>query len=278
MPAKFITTKVNTNTTVGECLKKKREESNISLNDVSEKLKIKKNYLEDLEDNNYDKLPPDVYARGFVKAYAIFVGFNAEKIVELFSKERMVNNQIARKNKPKEKNHRSSKFSILDYLTITPKLITVLISLFVLAVVGYYLWHQISSFSSTPYLVVSSPVVDQISKEPEIIVEGHIEKDATLKINGVSVFVNFDGYYKEQIILKPGNNVLHIEATNRFNKTATEIRNIIYEKELDELMPFGITEGTGVSESDRADVVVEKDNVFNKEGLDFEPDIEFIGP
>ncbi|MCK4918917.1 MAG: helix-turn-helix domain-containing protein [Candidatus Pacebacteria bacterium] len=270
MSAKFKTIKVNTNTTVGECFKKRREENNVSLKDVSEKLKIKRSYLEDLEENNYNQLPPDVYVKGFIRAYAALVGFNAEKMVELFSKERTVNNKVINKNNSKEKIYKHSKFSISEYLTITPRLITVLITLFLLSVVGYYLWHQISSFSSTPYLVVSNPIVDQISKESEILIAGQIEKDATLKINGKGVYVNFEGYFQETIILKPGNNVLVIEATNRFGKVASETRNIVYEKKLDDFIPseFEI----------REDEIVEEKNIFQKEDLDFEGEIEFIGP
>ena len=269
MSAKFKTTQVNTNTTVGECFKRRREENNVSLKEVSEKLKIKKSYLEDLEENNYNQLPPDVYVKGFIRAYAALVGFNAEKMVELFSKENIVNNKIINKNNLKEKIHKHNKFSISKYLTITPKLITVLITLLVLSVVGYYLWHQISSFSSTPYLVVSSPITDQISKEPEMVIAGQIEKDATLKINSEGVYVDFEGYFQETIILKPGNNVLIIEATNRFGKIKTETRNIVYEKELD-IVPFEFEK--------KENKTVEEDNIFQKEDLDFEGEIEFIGP
>ncbi len=270
MSAKFKTTKVNTNTTVGECFKRRREENSVSLKDVSEKLKIKKSYLRDLEENNYDQLPPDVYVKGFIRAYAALVGFNAEKMVELFNKERIVNNKIINKNNPKEKNHKYSKFSISEYLTVTPKLITILISLLILSVVGYYLWHQVSSFSSTPYLIVSSPIADQISKEPEIVIAGQIEKDATLKINGKGVYVDYEGYFQEAIILRPGNNVLVVEATNSFGKTASETRNIIYEKELVDFIPFEF----GMERSED----VEENSISQRDKYDFDGEIEFIGP
>ncbi|MCK5490263.1 MAG: helix-turn-helix domain-containing protein [Candidatus Pacebacteria bacterium] len=270
MSAKFKTIKVNTNTTVGECFKKKREEHNVSLNEVSEKLKIKKSYLEDLEENNYKQLPPDVYVKGFIRAYAILVGFNAEKMIELFNREKAVNNKIINKINQKEKIYKHNKFSFSEYLSITPRLITVLITLVVLSFVGYYLWHQISSFSSAPYLVVSSPTADQISKEAEMVIAGQIEKDATLKINGKGVYVNFEGYFQETIIFKPGNNVLIIEATNRFGKTAIETRNIVYEKVLEDFIPFEL--------EIKEDIAVEEKNLFQKEDLGFEGEIEFIGP
>lgn len=260
---KFKTKKVNITVTVGERLKEKREEEGISIKEISEKLKIKMSYLEDLEENNYDKLPPDVYVKGFIRSYAQFVGFDAQKMVNLYSKEKDIDDKIRNKKNSKRKINKRKKFLISNYIIITPKILTVVFSLFILSIIGYYLWHQISSFNSTPYLFISNPMADQISDKPEIEVSGQTEAQATLKINEEDVFIDSDGYFSEIIILESGNNILVIEATNRFDRTTKQVRNIIYKKNL-ESVPIDFSE---------SDVLEDE-----KEEILFEDEIEFIGP
>lgn len=261
---KFKTKKVETVLTVGECLKRKREELNISLKDISEKLKIKIGYLENLEMDDYENLPPDVYVRGFVKSYAQFVGLNPEKMVNIYNREKKIENKIKKKSKKEEVY--ANKFTTQNFAIITPKIVTALLSLLVLFIVGYYLWHQISSFNSTPYLFVSNPYEDQTTNNPNITVEGETEKETTVRINEQDVFVDPDGYFKEEITLQPGKNVFIIEAINKFGKTAKETRNIICEKEPEPIQ----TEIKNEEENeDAGEVDLEEETEY---------DIEIIGP
>lgn len=59
---------------IGEILKKAREEQGISLDEVAEATKIRTKYLRALEEENFDTLPGDVYARGFATAYLKHLG------------------------------------------------------------------------------------------------------------------------------------------------------------------------------------------------------------
>jgi len=262
---KFKTKKVETILTVGECLRRKREELNISLKDASEKLKIKICYLENLEINNHQELPPDVYVKGFIKGYAQFVGLDSEKMIEMYNRERKIESKI--KKKSQKKQICRNKFAAQNFVVVTPKIVTVFFSLLILFTVGYYLWYQVSSFNSTPYLFVSSPAKDQIINDSNIIIEGETEKETTIKINGQSIFVDPDGYFKENIMLQPGENVLIIEAVNKSSKVTKEVRNIIYKKK---------------SESIYIDIKNEedKDNAASEINLDEEAeyDVEVIGP
>ena len=228
---KFKTKKVETVLTAGECLKRKREELDISLRDISEKLKVKSDYLENLESGSYEELPPDVYVRGFVKSYAQFVGLDSEKMVGIYNREKKIESKIEKKSKKKETY--ANKFTTQNFAIITPKIVTAFLSLLILFAVGFYLWHQISSFNSTPYLFVSSPFEDQVVNDSNITIEGETEREVIIEINGQSIFVNPDGYFEEDIMLQPGKNVLIIEAKNKFDGMAREVRNIIYEKKLE---------------------------------------------
>ena len=261
---KFKTKKVETVLTAGECLKRKREELDISLRDISEKLKIKSDYLENLERGTYEKLPPDVFVRGFIKSYAQFVGLDSEKMVSIYNREKKIENKIEKKSKKKE--IYANKLTTQNLAIITPKIVTAFLSLLILFIVGFYLWHQISSFNSTPYLFVSSPFEDQVVNDSNLTVEGETEREVAVKINGQGIFVNSDGYFEEDIMLQPGKNVLIIEAENKFNRTAREVRNIIYEKEPE---PVWIDIKNEEENDDASEVDLEEEAEY---------DIEIIGP
>ncbi len=267
----FKTKQVSATMTAGELLKKRRKEMEISIKEVSEKLKVKADYLSDLEENNYDKLPPDVYVKGFIKSYAELVGLDAQEMADLYNKEKAIGKKIENK-KQFGKKAEKRKFSISRYIIITPKILTIFSTLIILSIAGYYLFHQLSSFNSAPYLFVSNPIADQSQNKSEIEVKGQVEKGASLKINGEDVFVDSDGNFRQVIMLKPGSNVLNIEAVNRFNKTAKLTRNIIYEKKLE---PFELKTEDNNGEVNGASV--EENNSAN-EKLKLDGKIEFIGP
>lgn len=69
---------------VGEILRRTRQHYNQSLTDVEGILRIRAVQLQALEDGRIDLLPGRVYAIGFVRAYAEYLGLDGEKMVHLF--------------------------------------------------------------------------------------------------------------------------------------------------------------------------------------------------
>jgi cytoskeleton protein RodZ len=65
----------------GERLRREREMRGISLNEISESTKISRRHLEALENEDFEALPGGVFNRGFVRAYARFVGIDEEQAV-----------------------------------------------------------------------------------------------------------------------------------------------------------------------------------------------------
>ncbi|MBM7564681.1 helix-turn-helix domain-containing protein [Paenibacillus sacheonensis] len=72
---------------LGALLKKAREQRNLSLDDIQDLTKIRKRYLEAIEEGNYSVLPGSFYVRAFVKNYAESVGLDAEEVLRLYNKE-----------------------------------------------------------------------------------------------------------------------------------------------------------------------------------------------
>ncbi|HJQ29981.1 MAG TPA: RodZ domain-containing protein [Rubrobacter sp.] len=65
---------------IGSFLEQKRIERGLSLEEVEQATKIRKRYLMGLEREDYGMLPDAVYAHGFLKTYANFLGLDGEAL------------------------------------------------------------------------------------------------------------------------------------------------------------------------------------------------------
>jgi len=65
---------------IGRFLEQKRKERGLSLEEVEQATKIRKRYLTGLEREDYAMLPDAVYARGFLKTYANYLGLDGEAL------------------------------------------------------------------------------------------------------------------------------------------------------------------------------------------------------
>jgi cytoskeleton protein RodZ len=65
---------------IGPILEKARKERGLSLEEVEHATKIRKRYLAGLEREDYGVLPDAVYAQGFLKTYANYLGLDGEEL------------------------------------------------------------------------------------------------------------------------------------------------------------------------------------------------------
>jgi AraC-like DNA-binding protein len=75
---------------LGEFLRRERELRHISLDDVAERTKISRRYLEALEDERYERLPGETFVRGFIRSYAQSVGLDPEDTLLIYSQSRVI--------------------------------------------------------------------------------------------------------------------------------------------------------------------------------------------
>jgi cytoskeletal protein RodZ len=71
-------------TDLGLLLRKARTEKKISLDDLQEMTKIRKRYLEAIEEGNYKVLPGNFYVRAFIKSYAEAVDLDPNEVLNLY--------------------------------------------------------------------------------------------------------------------------------------------------------------------------------------------------
>lgn len=67
---------------IGDLLSQRRKEMNISLKEAENATSIRMNYLQALENGEMDKIISPVYAQGFFKQYAIFLGLEGENLIK----------------------------------------------------------------------------------------------------------------------------------------------------------------------------------------------------
>src|ERR1051326_6047711 len=65
----------------GDRLRREREMRGITLDEICESAKIARRHLEALEKDRFDRLPGGVFNKGFVRAYAKFLGIDEDQAV-----------------------------------------------------------------------------------------------------------------------------------------------------------------------------------------------------
>jgi cytoskeletal protein RodZ len=65
----------------GDRLRREREMRGITLDEITESTKISRRHLEALEGEHFDQLPGGVFNKGFVRAYARFLGIDGDQAV-----------------------------------------------------------------------------------------------------------------------------------------------------------------------------------------------------
>ncbi len=74
---------------VGEILRNARMHYGQRLQDVEVALRIRASQLDAIERSDFDRLPGRVYAVGFIRTYADYLGLNPERMVKLFKSQSM---------------------------------------------------------------------------------------------------------------------------------------------------------------------------------------------
>jgi cytoskeletal protein RodZ len=175
-------------------------------------------YLEHLENGNYDKLPADVYVRGFLRNYARFLGVDEAALMKLYERERNIQHNLGNTKEVKNNGFNLPTPSFV----ITSKMITLgIISILIVGVFGY-LYQEFTRFAAEPELVILEPITGFVSETSEVVLRGKTERGARVSVNGEASFVGNEGEFSEKLTLQPGVNTVTVVAINRFDKSKTE--------------------------------------------------------
>ncbi|GBE40169.1 MAG TPA: helix-turn-helix domain-containing protein [Nitrospirae bacterium] len=73
--------------TPGTLLRSEREKQKKSLNDIEKVLKINIEYLRAIENDNYQQLPADLFAKSYLRSYSKALGLDDTHILDLYNKQ-----------------------------------------------------------------------------------------------------------------------------------------------------------------------------------------------
>ncbi|MEI9966117.1 MAG: helix-turn-helix domain-containing protein [Candidatus Moraniibacteriota bacterium] len=209
--------------TLGEKLRKLRNDFRISITDVSKVTKIKPQYLEALEAGNYKSLPADVYVRGFLRSYARYLNVDEEALMRLYERERHVRKNLGEES---EEGFTHKKVISTNFFTITPRTVVLSLSILIAAGVFFYLYQEFYRFAADPRLVIREPEPGASVEQSEITLRGETDKGSQVSVNGEAVFVDQTGIFSDQITLKPGLNTVVVKTVNRFDREKSETLQI----------------------------------------------------
>jgi cytoskeletal protein RodZ len=258
MRGSFTKKKIGT-LTLGEKLRKLRSDRRITLTEASRITKIQVKYIELLEEGDYNKLPADVYVRGFLRSYAEFLGVDDCILIKLYEKEKGIKKNLEKTRSCIEDSGRMNPISVSSFV-FTPKKIMAVVVSFLVFLTILFLYREIGSFTDAPRLVILSPTQNAEVGSDSIEVWGRTDKDVRIFINDQSVLVNDDGNFKEKVGLQAGINNINIRAINRFDKEAKE--QITVKANIEDL-----SQETG---SDKADDGEKGEEVVNSNDLQME--------
>ena len=196
---------------LGDLLRETREQKNLSLDDVEKGTNIRKLYIKSIEEGNYEKLPGEVFLKGFIKTYGKFLGLDSQKLIEQYKQEKNTPNPAEEINietkkeevapSPTEENKQQEKNSSTKILNIQQKkennipkidsfsanqeylqshkndskrniLLVVAILLLIIGAVVVFISSQGSSDTKTTTTTETVTVTENQAKEPEPIVSG----------------------------------------------------------------------------------------------------------
>ena len=216
----FTKRKVGT-LTLGEKLRKSRLDKRIALNEISRVTKIRVEYLQYLEEGNYDKLPADVYVRGFLKSYGDFLGIDEQYLMKLFKKEKGIKKSLEKSKNPSKVDTKIKPLNISTFIFTPKKIFLFLVAIFSLGIL-IYLYREAGSLTDMPRLIILNPEPNSQVENNSVLLEGKTDKDARIFVNDQLVLIDDEGKFRENISLQLGINVIRVKAINKFQKETTQ--------------------------------------------------------
>ncbi len=146
--------------TVGQQLRRVREEKGLSIKDIEGETSIRALYIKAIEEDDYATVPGEVYLKGFIRSYASHLGLNPQEAIELYrsatslSTEAIVESKdtavsfvqettVSQKNEAKRENNANSSSGLWKWLALG---VIVLFGL----VGGFYWWQSTDTPAVSP--------------------------------------------------------------------------------------------------------------------------------
>lgn len=194
-------------------LRSARESRGLDRARIERDTRIRERYLSALERGAYDELPGEVYARGFLRTYARYLGLDPDGMVALYRLEtRAPPGHSARAiGRPRPLGPQPRAF-VLTPGAVSAAILTVLVGALIA-----YLAYQVVTFARTPELRVLEPAGDVSGHTgSSIVISGVTAPNARVSVSGLaenpSAVADAEGHFSVRVELLPGSNLVTISA------------------------------------------------------------------
>ncbi len=196
--------------TVGDLLKKARQEKELTLQQVEKQTRIRSKYLKSIEQNNWKEFPSKVYISGLIRSYAKFLGIDPAKAIAYFRRDYEKIEEV------KFRKHIPS----LHLLPETKKIVIGVLTIVFLSFIGYFA-YQLHLYLAPPGVLIVSPKETVFRNKTKITIVGQTDDDAVVKIFNESYFPDSNGRFRYDLPLQKGSNPITIEVTGANGKKST---------------------------------------------------------
>jgi cytoskeletal protein RodZ len=201
--------------TVGKILKEARLSKNISLSSLENLTKIKKEFIQKIEEEDWNNLPEFPVVSGFAKNIASTLELSENNL-----------NAVLRRDYPPKKLTINPKPDIQNKFFWSPKItFGVGVAIIIIAVLAY-LGVEYQKFLKPPELVVTSPKVNESVFNNKVKVSGETTTDVSLMVNNQPISLDQDGMFITEIAVTKDTKELKFVATSRSGKTTEKVINI----------------------------------------------------
>lgn len=213
---------------IGDTLRKTREEYGLQIEAIADVLCIQKKNLEYLENNAFSHIPETLYRELFLKTYSTYLGLSWDQLRAQYHRECNLYSVL-----PTSKSEvRLRRRVRMSSLWVTPKIIrnaflTCCISGGFLYI-AYLGWNMLQP----PQLVIFQPSGEfSMSNTEQVIVAGQTKKEARVTINGQVVVKKQDGTFSQEVALQSGLNLITVTVSKKFSHPQSMIRKVVFKKE-----------------------------------------------
>lgn len=200
---------------IGQAIKEVRTKKKMSLGKLAVVTKIRKEFIEAIENENWLSLPEYPVVTGFVKNIYQALDLDARAGVALL-----------RRDYPPKKLTINPKPDVSKEFIWSPKFTFFAgITLVAVSILGYLIFQYIN-FISPPKLIVDTPTEGQVITSVRVAVSGITDSEASVKVNNQPVIIEEDGKFTTNVEVVTDTKEVIVIAKSRSGKETVISRKI----------------------------------------------------
>jgi len=191
----------------------------LTIDKLSQLTGVSERSLSLILEDQYEKLPPAPYVRGYIVKIAEVLNLEPQKLWQEYLKN---NSSIRRSGN--EDTLPQNRFAIPKFNK------KIAVSSAIIVLVAGYLIFRLPGLLGQPELSITNPGDNQaVVSDPNFTIRGIMNPSDELTVNGDAVYPGKDGNFEKNIILQSGFNNVTFQIKKLLGKTYTITRQIFYQ-------------------------------------------------